>query len=58
VRYEDVVANLEGQARRIMEFCGLDWDARCLSFYNTNRPVTTASAVQVRQPAEECSGTG
>jgi tetratricopeptide (TPR) repeat protein len=50
VRYEDVVADLEGQARRIIAHCGLDWDPRCLAFYETKRPVRTASAMQVRQP--------
>jgi hypothetical protein len=50
VRYEDVVADLEGQARRIIEYCGLPWDDRCLSFHETDRPVRTASATQVRQP--------
>jgi tetratricopeptide (TPR) repeat protein len=50
VRYEDIVADLDGQARRLVAHCGLDWDARCLSFYDTKRPVRTASALQVRQP--------
>jgi hypothetical protein len=50
VRYEDVVADLEGQARRIIAYCGLPWDDRCLSFHATDRPVRTASATQVRQP--------
>ncbi len=50
VRYEDVVADLEGQARRIVAYCGLPWDERCLSFHETDRPVRTASATQVRQP--------
>ncbi|HEX4042074.1 MAG TPA: tetratricopeptide repeat protein [Xanthobacteraceae bacterium] len=50
VRYEDVVADLEGQARRILAYCGLPWDERCLSFHETERPVRTASATQVRQP--------
>jgi hypothetical protein len=50
VRYEDVVADLEGQARRIVGHCGLAWDKNCLSFHQTERPVFTASAVQVRQP--------
>jgi tetratricopeptide (TPR) repeat protein len=50
VRYEDVVADLEGQARRIVAYCGLPWDERCLSFHQTERPVRTASATQVRQP--------
>lgn len=50
VRYEDVVADLESQARRIIVHCGLAWHDRCLAFHETERPVHTASAVQVRQP--------
>jgi Sulfotransferase family len=50
VRYEDVVADLEGAARRIIAYCGLPWDDRCLSFHRTERPIRTASATQVRQP--------
>jgi tetratricopeptide (TPR) repeat protein len=50
VRYEDVVADLEQQARRIIAYCELPWDDRCLSFHKTDRPVRTASATQVRQP--------
>jgi len=50
VYYEQVVGDLEGQARRLLDYCSLPWDDRCLSFHKTNRPVTTASAVQVRQP--------
>ena len=50
VRYEEVVADLDGQARRIIAHCGLPWNDRCLSFHETERPVRTASATQVRQP--------
>jgi len=50
VRYEDVVADLEKQARRIIAHCGLPWDKRCLSFHTTERAVRTASASQVRRP--------
>jgi hypothetical protein len=50
VVYEDVVDDLEGQARRLIAYCGLPWDDRCLSFHITSRPVKTASGVQVRQP--------
>jgi hypothetical protein len=49
IRYEDVVADLEGEARRIIAHCGLDWDPRCLAFHQTARPIRTASAIQVRQ---------
>ena len=50
VRYEDVVADLEPQARRMIAHCGLDWDPACLRFHETARPVRTASTAQVRQP--------
>jgi tetratricopeptide (TPR) repeat protein len=50
VRYEDVVDDLEGNARRIIAHCGLEWEDRCLAFHQTRRPVLTASSVQVRQP--------
>jgi hypothetical protein len=50
IRYEDVVGDLETQARRIIAYCGLKWDKRCLDFHNTDRPVRTASATQVRRP--------
>jgi tetratricopeptide (TPR) repeat protein len=50
VAYEDIVTDLPGQARRLLEFCGLDWDDACLSFHKTERSVRTASVNQVRQP--------
>jgi hypothetical protein len=50
VRYERLVEDLGGEARRIIEFCGLDWDDRCLRFWETGRTVPTLSADQVRQP--------
>ncbi len=50
VCYEDLVEDVEGNARRIVAHCGLDWDPRCLSFQENDRPVRTASATQVRQP--------
>jgi tetratricopeptide (TPR) repeat protein len=50
VRYEDLVEDLEGEARRILDYCGLPWDDRCLSFHEVERPVKTASLVQVRRP--------
>ena len=50
VRYEDVVADLEGESRRLLAHCGLDWDPRCLDFHKSERSVRTASLAQVRQP--------
>ncbi len=55
VRYEDVVADLEGQGRRILGHCGLDWDARCLDFHRNERSVRTASVAQVRRPLYKSS---
>lgn len=53
--YEDVVGNLEGETRRLLTFCGLDWDERCLAFHDTRRPVQTASRLQVRRPIYKTS---
>ncbi len=50
VQYEDVVADIEQQARRIIAHCGLEWDDACLAFHQTQRAVRTASHAQVRQP--------
>jgi Flp pilus assembly protein TadD len=50
VHYEDLVADLESVARRVVAHCGLTWDDRCLDFHRTERPIRTASATQVRKP--------
>ncbi len=50
VQYEDVVADLEGQVRRILDYCELDWEESCLRFHETSRSVKSASSEQVRQP--------
>jgi len=50
VHYENVVADVESEARRLLEFCGLHWDPACLAFHENRRPVRTASVTQVRQP--------
>jgi tetratricopeptide (TPR) repeat protein len=55
VAYENVVADLEGQARRIVAHCGLEWDANCLDFHQAGRQVRTASVAQVRQPIYQSS---
>ncbi len=49
VRYEDFVTDFETNARRLIAYCGLEWDDRCLEFWSAKRPVRTASSVQVRQ---------
>jgi hypothetical protein len=50
VWYEDVVADLEGNVKRILDFCGLAFEPACVEFYKTKRAVRTASSEQVRQP--------
>jgi hypothetical protein len=50
VQHEDVVADLPGSVRRILEFCGLEFEAQCIEFHKTERSVRTASAEQVRKP--------
>jgi predicted Zn-dependent protease len=50
VYHEDVVADLQGSVRRMLDFCGLDFEPQCIEFYKTERSVRTASSEQVRQP--------
>jgi len=50
VNYEEVVADLDSQVRRLLDYCELPWEDACLDFHNNSRPVNTASAEQVRQP--------
>ncbi len=50
VQYEDLVADQEGRSRRIVEFCGLEWDERCLRYYETAGTAHTLSYDQVRRP--------
>jgi hypothetical protein len=50
VSYEDLVGDLEGHARRLIDFVGLEWDPACLEFHSTKRVVRTPSLLQVRQP--------
>jgi len=48
--HEDVVDDLEGNVRRLLEFCGLKFEPQCIEFHKTVRSVRTASSEQVRQP--------
>jgi len=50
VQYEDIVADMEGQARRIITYCELEWDEAYLGFHRKPRSIRTASVTQVRQP--------
>jgi hypothetical protein len=55
VQYEDVVADTEKEARRLIEFLGLPWDPKCVDFHKSDRPVKTASVAQVRRPIYKTS---
>lgn len=50
VRYEDLVGDIETEARRLTDFCGLNWDPACVEFHKTSRTIRTASLNQVRSP--------
>jgi tetratricopeptide (TPR) repeat protein len=50
IQYETLVADLEGESRRLIEFLGLPWEPACLEFHRTARTIHTASLWQVRQP--------
>jgi tetratricopeptide (TPR) repeat protein len=50
VEHEDVVDDLEGNVRRILDFCGLEFEPQCVEFYKTERSIRTASSEQVRRP--------
>jgi len=50
VQYEDVVADLGQEVRRILEFCDLPFEEACINYHQSTRPVNTASSEQVRQP--------
>lgn len=50
VNYEDLIADFEGEVRRLLAYCGLPFEDRCLRFHETRRVVNTASSEQVRRP--------
>jgi tetratricopeptide (TPR) repeat protein len=50
IQHEDVVDDLEGSVRRLLDFCGLPFETQCIEFHRTRRSVRTASSEQVRQP--------
>jgi len=50
VDYEATVSDVEVTARRLVEWCGLDWEPACVAFHEGKQPVRTASVSQVRQP--------
>ena len=55
VVYEDVVADTEKEAKRLIEFLGLAWNEKCVEFHKSDRPVKTASVAQIRSPIYKTS---
>jgi tetratricopeptide (TPR) repeat protein len=55
VRYEDLVADTETQSRKLIEYCGLDWNDACMEPHKHERSIKTASVTQVRQPVYKTS---
>ncbi len=50
LQYESLVADIDGEIRRLLQFCELPWEDQCLHYYQNTQASTTASALQVRQP--------
>jgi hypothetical protein len=50
VQYEELVTDFDHQVRRLLDYCELPWEENCARFWETERPVRTASSEQVRQP--------
>lgn len=55
IDYEETISDTEAQARRIINFVGLDWDDACLRYYDSDRAIATPSRSQVRKPIYESS---
>ena len=50
ISYEKLVENQESESRKLLDFCNLDWDKNCLTFYKNKRGIITVSFAQVRKP--------
>ncbi|MCP4264664.1 MAG: tetratricopeptide repeat protein [Candidatus Brocadiaceae bacterium] len=50
IKYEDLITNQETETRKMIDYCGLCWDEKCLSFHKSDRIVKTSSFSQVRRP--------
>ncbi|MES0827344.1 tetratricopeptide repeat-containing sulfotransferase family protein [Ruegeria sp. SCP11] len=55
VQYEALIDDFASETRRLIEYCGLDWNSSCLEFHKSKRRVRTASVQQVRQPLYKSS---
>ena len=55
IKYENLVNNSEKEIKKLLQFCELNWDQKCLKFYENKRKVSTASVAQVREPIYKSS---
>ena len=55
IKYEEVVNDLEKETRRLLEYCGLEWQEQCLQFHENKEASTTASTAQIRRPVYKSS---
>jgi Tfp pilus assembly protein PilF len=55
IDYESLVNDIDGESRKLVEFCNLEWQEQCLKYYENKEASTTASTVQVRQPVYQSS---
>lgn len=55
VNYEQIVADIEGKTRSMLDACGLEWQEQCLRFYENKEASTTASTAQIRRPIYKSS---
>ena len=55
INYEDLINDPETQAQKLIKYCNLDWEDKCLEFYKSGRQVKTLSILQVRQPIYKSS---
>ena len=53
IQYESVIDHPEEEIRRLIDFCGLEWEDQCLNFHESKRSVATASVDQVRKPSTD-----
>ena len=58
VKYEDLINNNETEIKKIIEFCDLNWEENCLSFYKNKTPIKTMSTAQARKPIYKSSLNG
>ena len=55
VQYEDVVRDIEKETRRLLTYCGIEWQPQCLQFHENKEASITASTAQIRRPVYQSS---